>query len=210
LVDNSKADRYLRRNASGPRKQDEGEDGDGNEDDEGDDGDGKNENKNKCQEGYEDDYNQNAGTVRNAQNAGASSRPSTMTNKRTHPSEPQMETRRGYDNDPRPKKKQKDNSHDHASTPALLPPQPTTADICRADKAVAKEKARDKALGASRDKIGAKPTSAPKGKDDGKGKGKEHAIVEEDNDSDAEVSMPLDNLTIFTNILFSPFDLPQN
>jgi hypothetical protein len=188
LVDNSKADYYLRRNASGPRGQDEDEEGDGSGEGAGD------KNKNEDCEGYEDDYDQNAGAL-------SRPHPSTTTNKHTHRSEPQTKTRRGYDDDPRPKQKQKEDSHDHSSNLAPLPPQPTAADIRRADKVLAREKARDNALGASKDKVGAKPTTAPKGK------GKEHEIVEEDETSDGEVSMLLNYLTMFIEIIYSLLDL---
>jgi hypothetical protein len=188
LVDNSKAESYLRRNASGPRGQDEDEEGDGSGEGAGD------KNKNEDWEGYEDDYDQNAGTF-------ARPHSSTATNKRACHSEPQTKTRRGYDDDPplKQKQKHKDDSHDRLSNPAPLPPQPTAADIRRADKVLAREKARDNALGASKDKVGAKPTAAPKGKN--KGKGKERETLEEDEYSEDEVSMLFKYLTIFTNIM---------
>jgi hypothetical protein len=177
FVDNSKAENYLKRNASGPG---------GGQDESGDEREGEDEDQPKDgREDYEDDYTQN---IRHSAKKGQTT--SLHSNKRSH---------HGYDhNDLRSGKKQKDLSHGHnhdrSSSPAPLPFKPTMADMRHADKVVAREQARDKALGASRDRVGTKPTAAPKGKDEGKGKGKEAAsklkgdCCKDSDDDDDEVS----------------------
>ncbi|CAE6487386.1 unnamed protein product, partial [Rhizoctonia solani] len=146
---NDKADIFLKRNESGPRGQNGGDSND-------EDGDGK------SSGGYEDDYTLNARVKRNAPPGAPSSR-STGADKHSHASEPN--SRRGYDNGPRSKKKQRESSEVRSPSPVSLPPEPTAAEVRRAAKVVAREEARDKALGASKDKAGAKPAAPPKGKE---------------------------------------------
>ncbi|CAE6483380.1 unnamed protein product [Rhizoctonia solani] len=74
--------------------------------------------------------------------------------------------------------------------PVSLPPEPTAAELRRATKVVASEETRDKALGASKDKAGAKPTAPPKGKECKNGSvpsGSKRDLVEvDDEESDDE------------------------
>ncbi|CAE6473330.1 unnamed protein product [Rhizoctonia solani] len=53
---------------------------------------------------------------------------------------------------------------DHSSKSAPLPSKPTAEDIHRADRVVAKQQARDKAIGSSRDKASSKLATALKAK----------------------------------------------
>ncbi|CAE6442082.1 unnamed protein product [Rhizoctonia solani] len=153
-TDSTKANVYLKRNASGPQGEGKGEgEDDNNEDDEE-----VNDNR------YEGDYLVNTYGNHKTQGAGSSTRSSTTTNKRARPSEPDSKSRRN-DKNPHPSKKQRSESEERSSSPVPLPPQPTNADIRRANKVVAQERARDKALGASRDRAGAKPSAPPKGKE---------------------------------------------
>ncbi|CAE7185031.1 unnamed protein product, partial [Rhizoctonia solani] len=181
---NTKAKLFLKRNASGPGGNDEDKDEDEDKDDDEDDDEdeeGKPSEDDSDNEGYEDDYKLNA--RRHAKDAPTSkSQPSISRSSTT------KKRAREDKDDSRSSKKQKvraygqeadDNDNDSSSDSssdsdkATLPPKPTTADVRKADKQVAKEKVRDKAIGASRDKVGAKPPAAPKGK----GKGRESSPV---------------------------------
>ncbi|CAE6456773.1 unnamed protein product [Rhizoctonia solani] len=143
---NGKANLYLKRNESGPRGTNR-----------------NNDNNNRASlDGYEDDYALNTHARRNAPPSAPSSH-STAANERPRTAEPN--SCRNYDNNPCPQKKQCKSPRECSSSPVSLPPEPTSAELRRAAQVVASEEARNKALGASKDKAGAKPAAAPKGKE---------------------------------------------
>ncbi|CAE6456778.1 unnamed protein product [Rhizoctonia solani] len=143
---NGKANLYLKRNESGPRGTNRNNDDDNR----------------ASLDGYEDDYALNARARRNAPPSAPSSH-STAANERPRTAEPN--SCRNYDNNPCPQKKQCKSPRECSSSPVSLPPEPTSAELRRAAQVVASEEARNKALGASKDKAGAKPAAAPKGKE---------------------------------------------
>ncbi|CAE6356481.1 unnamed protein product [Rhizoctonia solani] len=167
---NNKANIYLKRNESGPRGQDE-DDGDDEDDD------------CKPSVGYEDDYALNARAARTTQNTYTAS-------KRPRPSGHSSKSRRGHDDDSQPRKQQHEERDERSTRPTSLPSEPSAADFRRASKVVAKEDARNKVLGASRDKVGAKPVAAPKGNGEKRAsapvpsKSKRNRIEDDDNNKD--------------------------
>ncbi|CAE6463051.1 unnamed protein product [Rhizoctonia solani] len=112
-------------------------------------------------DGYKDDHALNARVKPNTPPAAPSSRSTAA--KRPCAAEPN--SRRNYDNYPRPQKKPRESLEERSSSPVSLPPEPTAAELCWATKVVASKEARNKALGASKDKAGAKPAALPKGKE---------------------------------------------
>ncbi|KAG8709145.1 hypothetical protein FRC11_005861 [Ceratobasidium sp. 423] len=121
----------------------------------------------------------------------------------SHPLTTKLTTKKRAPNDyedPRLTKKQKgptddDDSGDGSSDPVSLPPELTATDICKANKVVVAEKAQDKALGASQDKVGAKPLAVPRGKGKERksspgastSKTTKRKVVEVDDDDDDEL-----------------------
>ncbi|CAE6428112.1 unnamed protein product [Rhizoctonia solani] len=110
---NDKANIYLKQNESGPRGQIEAA-GDGDDEDD----------PRESSDGYEDDYALNARAKRDASSA-APSFHSTTANRRSRTSESSSKARRGYDDNPRPRKKQRQDLEELSSSPVTLPPEPT-------------------------------------------------------------------------------------
>ncbi|KAF8749025.1 hypothetical protein RHS01_06500 [Rhizoctonia solani] len=101
------------------------------------------------------------------------------------------ENNKDQDMDNSEDKEDKEDEDDCSLLPSL-PDQPTAADVCKADKVIAKEKACNQALGASCNKVGAQPATAPKGKGMGKGKKPESSpIVSKAKNTCQKEQMPL-------------------
>ncbi|CAE6477144.1 unnamed protein product, partial [Rhizoctonia solani] len=168
-----KANLYLKRNESGPR-------GTNRTDEYG---------NRASLDGYKDDYALNARIKPNAPPAAPSS--CSTAAKRPRTAEPN--SRHNYDDYPCPQKKPHESLEERSSSPVSLPPEPTAAELRRATKVVASEEARDKALGASKDKAGAKPAAPPKGKEHKNGsvpsRSKRDHVEVDDEESDDELKL---------------------
>ncbi|EUC56897.1 hypothetical protein RSOL_203970, partial [Rhizoctonia solani AG-3 Rhs1AP] len=187
---NGKANSYLKRNESGPRCTNH-----------------NNEDSNCASlDGYQDNYALNACIKPNAPPAASSSH-STAANK--HPCVAEPTSRHNYNDDHHPQKKLCESLEERLSSPISLPPDPTLADLRRANKVVAKEDTRDKELGASRDKVGAKPAAPPKGKEKAKEhKGasrskRDHVEVDNNDSDDKPIPLVLKKVTRCTSCTLS-------
>ncbi|GAB1525794.1 hypothetical protein RhiTH_008960 [Rhizoctonia solani] len=178
---NAKAALFLKRNASDPNSKGSDEDSDIGDEDRGRDKHGEPQKKSallgsivKDESGEEDDYNLNARRYNNTQTA-SKPQPASRSLKRPHPSygttRPTKKARHLTRDEGDDEDDDEDDKDRPSSQPPTLPPKPTAANIRKANKVVEREQARDKALGASRDRAGAKATADPLGP--GKGKGKE-------------------------------------
>ncbi|KAF8749005.1 hypothetical protein RHS01_10399 [Rhizoctonia solani] len=154
---NAKAALFLKRNASDPNSKGSDEDSDIGGEDRG---------RDKDESGEEDDYNLNARRYNNTQTA-SKPQPASRSLKRPHPSygttRPTKKARHLTRDEGDDEDDDEDDKDRPSSQPPTLPPKPTAANIRKANKVVEREQARDKALGASRDRAGAKATADPLG-----------------------------------------------